>query len=230
MVLPLYLALTAAEFAFCSSFPEKIAWMACHFSPYGTAISNLPPKLPESSMVILNDRTPIHGHDPEEILCQLKEMKSSLLLLDFQRQQVAETKKLAEYLLKYMDRPVGVSHWYAEGLDCPVFVPPVPPDVPLGGYLAPWQGREIWLEAALGGLTYTVTEEGSTPSPLLHLPENGLADTTLHCHYKIEEFKNRVDFHLYRTREDLDYLLQDAKSHGVTTAVGLYQELGNVKL
>jgi hypothetical protein len=230
MVLPLYLALTAAEFAFCSSFPEKMAWMACHFSPYGTALSNLPPKLPEGSMVILNDRTPIHGHDPAEILCQLKGLEPALLLLDFQRQAVIESEKMVTYLAENMDCPVGVSHWYGDGLDCPVLVPPVPPDVPLGEYLTPWQGREIWLEAALGGLTYTVTEEGSNPSPLLHMPDSGLKDNALHCHYKIEEFQNRVDFHLYRTREDLDYLLQDAKSHGVTTAVGLYQELGNVKL
>ena len=58
------------------------------------------------------------------------------------------------------------------------------------------------------------------------LPEKGLVDTALHCHYKIEEFENRIDFHLYRTCEDLRQLLKDAKSHGVTTAVGLYQELG----
>lgn len=226
MVLPLYLALTAAEFAFCSSFPEKMAWMACHFSPYGTGLSNLPPKLPEGSMVILNDRTPIHGHDPKEILCQLKELEPALLLLDFQRRAVKDCEKIARYLVENMDCPVGVSHWYGEGLGCPVLVPPVPPDVPLGEHLAPWQGREIWLEAALDGLTYTVTEEGSTPSPPLHIPDSGMADRSLHCHYNIEVFENRVDFHLYRTREDLDHLLKDTKNHGVTNAVGLYQELG----
>ena len=230
MVLPLYLALTAAEFAFCSSFPEKLAWMACHFSPYGTALSNLPPKLPESAMVILNDRTPIHGHDPKSILCKLGELKPHLLLLDFQQQEVEETAHLADFLVKNMDCPVGVTHWYGERLDCPVFLPPVPPDVAVSDYLAPWQGREIWLEAALAGITYTVTANGSTAAPLPHPPKDGLADKDLHCHYKIEEYISRVEFYLYRTPEDLQSLLKDAKSHGVTTAVGLYQELGEFKL
>jgi hypothetical protein len=230
MVLPLYLALTAAEFAFCSRLPEKMAWMACHFSPYGTGLSNLPPALPGSSMVILNDRTPISGHDPKQILCQLKELNPHLLLLDFQRQEVAETTQLTSILVESMDCPVGVSHFYAHGLDCPVFLPPVPPDVPLEEYLTPWPGREIWLEAALDGLTYTVTEKGCTSDPLLHIPENGLIEPDLCCHYQIAEFENRVEFHLYHTADDLSSLLQKAKSHGVTTAVGLYQELRKIKL
>lgn len=230
MGLPLYLALTAAEFAFCSRLPEKTAWMACHFSPYGTGLSNLPQKLPDTAMVILNDRTPIHGHDPKQILCQLKELKPHLLLLDFQRQAVEETNDLAAFLVENMDCPVGVSHLYGQNLDCPVFLPPVPPDTLIADYLTPWQGKEIWLEAALEGITYTVTEKGCTSAPLLHIPENGLEESNLHCHYQIEEFENRVEFHLYRTADDLANLLQNAKSHGVTTAVGLYQEFANDKL
>jgi hypothetical protein len=68
-----------------------MAWMACHFSPYGTGLSNLPPNLPANAMVILNDRTPIHGHDSKEILCQLNNLTPHCLLLDFQRQAVEET-------------------------------------------------------------------------------------------------------------------------------------------
>lgn len=227
MVLPLYLALTAAEFAFCSRLPHKPAWMACHFSPYGTGLSNLPPKLPEDTMVILNDRTPIHGHDPQEILCQLNRLKYDLLLLDFQRPQVEETVALAAFLVENLECPVGVSHWYGGGLECPVFLPPVPPDVAVSEYLAPWKGREIWLEAALDGITYTVTEKGSTAAPLIHVPERGLEDAILHCHYHIDQAEDRAEFHLYRTADDLNNLLDDAKAHGVTKAVGLYQELGD---
>ena len=225
MVLPFYLALTAAEFAFCSRLPEKTAWMACHFSSYGTGLSNLPPQLPENAMVILNDRTPIHGHDPKQILCQLKEVNPHRLLLDFQRQAVDETKALTSFLVENMDCPVGVSHFYAQGLDCPVFLPPVPADVPLEDYFAPWKGHEIWLEVSCEGVTYTVTDKGSTATPLLHAPEDGLEDAQLFCHYKMETYENRAQFHLYRTPEDLLGLLKNAKSHGVTTAVGLYQEL-----
>ena len=225
MDLPLYLALTAAEFMNSSSFPRNLAWMACHFSPYGTGLSNLPPDLPPGSMLILNDRTPIHGHDPEEILYQIKQISPRLLLLDFQK-QAAEARQLADYLLPGLECPVGVSHLYAGELDCPVFLPPVPADVPAAEYLSRWKGREIWLEAALEGLRYTVTAQGSTPSPLPHPPSGGQADTALHCHYTIEEHPYGVDFLLYRTPEDLKHLLQNAKSHGVTCAVGLYQELG----
>ncbi len=229
MVLPLYLALTAAEFAVCSSFPQNVAWMACHFSSYGTGLSNLPPKLPEGAMVILNDRTPIHGHDPKEILCQLISLHPDCLLLDFQRPGGDTTLELTQVLEKELPCPVGVSHKYAEDLSCPVFLPPVPPDVPLEEYLSPWQGREIWLEAALEGITYTLTENGSTAVPLLHPPQDGLVDEQLQCHYKIEVLDSIADIHLYRTPDDLLNLLQQAKNHGVTKAVGLYQELRDIR-
>jgi hypothetical protein len=230
MDLPLYLALTAAEFKNSSSFPRNLAWMACHFSPYGTGLSNLPPDLPPGSMLILNDRTPIRGHDHNEILCQLNGTNPHLLLLDLQRPMVDAASQLAQQLVEGMNCPVGVSHWYAEDLDCPVFVPPVPPDMAVEDYLSRWKGRNIWLEAALEGIRYTVTEQGSTPSPLPHPPADGLADTRVHCHYKVEEFSDHVDFLLYRTAEDLHTLLEDAKNHGVNCAVGLYQELGKCKL
>lgn len=225
MVLPLYLALTAAEFASCSQIPTHTAWMACHFSPYGTGLSNLPPALPSGSMVIVNDRTPIGGHDPAEILCQLKKVNPHLLLLDFQRPEVKAAQQLALYLVDGMDCPVVVSHHYARGLDCPVFLPPVPPDTAISEHIAPWRNRQLWLEVALEGITRTVTEKGCTVSPLPHPPEDGWEDAALHCHCTITEYKDHVDFHLYRTPEDLRNFLEDAKSHGITCAVGLYQEL-----
>lgn len=230
MVLPLYLALTAAEFAVCSSFPQNMAWMACHFSSYGTGLSNLPPPLPEDAMVILNDRTPIHGHDPDIILRQLTELHPNCLLLDFQHPGVDAVTELTRILVKELPCPVGVSHFYGDGLDCPIFLPPIPPDVALGEYLAPWQGREIWLEAASEGITYTLTENGSTNAPLLLPLRDGLPEESLHCHYKIGVNDNCAQIHLYRTENDLQNLLNDAKNHGVTKAVGLYQELCNFKL
>ena len=74
MVLPLYLAMTAAEIRANTDFPPNIGYMACHFSPYGTGLSNCPAHLPEGSMLILNDRTPVYGHCPERIAQQLMEM------------------------------------------------------------------------------------------------------------------------------------------------------------
>jgi hypothetical protein len=201
--------------------------MACHFSAYGTGLSNLPPPTAACSMLILNDRTPIRGHDPEEILCQLKKQNPDRVLLDFQRQAVAEARQLTNLLVRELPCPVGVSHWYGEGLDCPVFLPPIPPDEPVEAYLRPWQGREIWLEVSLEGRTYSVTEQGSTASPLLHPNPGGFSDEDLHCHYRIRHHDDRVSFQIYRTPQDLQELLAHAKNHGVTTAVGLYQEMGS---
>ena len=179
-------------------------------------------------MVILNDRTPIHGHDPDTILQQLMALRPSCLLLDFQRPGVDTVMELARILAKELPCPVGVSHIYGKELNCPVFLPPVPPDAALEEYLDPWLGREIWLETALEGITYTLTENGSTTSPLLHPPQDGFPEESLHCHYKIGVNDNCAQIHLYRTPEDLENLLEKAKNHGITKAVGLYQELQHI--
>ena len=150
-----FLAMTAAEIRGTETLPPKTAWMACHFSPYSTGLSNLPKALPPGSMVILDDITPIHGHDSETIAAQLRprleEMECSGVLLDFQRPGYEEAELLAGRLSEALPCPVGVSALYGRGLTCPVFLPPAPPDVCLANYLAPWQGREIWLELALDG-------------------------------------------------------------------------------
>ena len=229
MALPLYLALTAAEFDGCSPLPERIAWMACHFSPYGTGLSNRPADLPEGAMLILNDRTPIHGHDPELILRQLSdvvaEQKSGCVLLDFQQPNSEESAALARFLTENLSCAVGVSELYARELNCPVFLPPVPLDVPLEVHLAPWQGREVWLEAALDGITLTLTEEGCTTALLPDHPQKGQRDTRLHCRYAVDTDVSCARFHLWRSPEDLDTLLSQAENLGVTRAVGLWQEL-----
>ena len=150
MVLPLYLAMTAAEIRANTDFPPNIGYMACHFSPYGTGLSNCPTHLPEGSMLILNDRTPIHGHDHGLIADQLTELVEKLkcdsVLLDFQRVDVPELSLLVEKLSAALPCPVGVSDLYAENLDCSVFLPPVMPDTLLSEHLVPWQGRDIWLD------------------------------------------------------------------------------------
>ena len=182
-------------------------------------------------MLILNDRTPVQGHDPERIIRQLDEAKRSLhykyILLDFQRPDSAENAAVASALAAANLCPVGVSELYAQALDCPVFLPPVPPHVPLKEHLAPWQGREIWLEAALNGEVITVTEKDSAVAPLSpgESPETVLEDPALHCHYHIRTYDDHIDFALWRTQEDLTCLLQGSENLGVTMAVGLWQEL-----
>lgn len=233
MAIDRYLAMTAAEIASTRPLPCHLGYMACHFSPYSTGLSNLPEKLPPGAMLLLTDRTPIHGHDPEVIARQLTDtverFQCRRVLLDLQRPGDEETARLVRYLLDSLPCPVGVSQPYADGPDCPILLPPVPPDTPLCEYLAPWKGREIWLEAALDSLLLTLTREGSKAAPAAPIPgEFPHFDAELHCHYRTEVNADRVDFMMQRTGEDLESLLEEAEGSGVTLAVGLYQELGSI--
>ena len=230
MALPLYLARTLAEMAGNPMGCGHFAYMACHFSPGGAGLSNCPPALPENALLILDDSTPMDGHDPEQILRELAQIIQTLgctsLLLDFQRTDIPGQRELAELLSRTLPCPVAVSESYAKDLPCPVFLPPVPPDMPPGDYLKPWQGREIWLEAALEGITLTLTEQGCTAAPLWDFPNTGLAEDRLHCHYTVETAENSATFRLWRTHRDLTGLLTEAETLGVAKAIGLWQELG----
>lgn len=226
-----YLAMTAAEIRTFTPLPPKLAYMACHFSPYGTGLSNLPEQLPEGSLLILNDRTPIFGHDPQLILEQLRHTMDRLrcggLLLDFQRPDQAETAALTAAVVEAFPQ-AAVTDLYAEGLTCPVFLPPPPLIQTLDHYLFPWQGREIWLEAALDAALVTVTADGSRQIPLFgeQAPDNVFEETDLHCCYRAEVLQDEIRFYLYRKLNHLRALLAHAESLGVTAAVGLYQQLG----
>lgn len=231
MAIAAFLAMTAAEILSVSLLPPKIAWMACHFSPYGTGLSSLPEALPEGSLLILNDRIPWQGHDPDRIAAQLQEVTESLschgLLLDFQRPGVPEVAELVHLLCTHLPCPVGVAEAYCADLSCPVFLPPVPLQQPVEEYLQPWQGREIWLELALNAEEILLTPEGAVTSPLppWDIPEPIHHDTQFHYHYSVKLEENSARFTLSRTREDLEALLKEAAQHGVTMAAGLWQEL-----
>ena len=228
MAIPLYLAKTAAEFALSAKQPDHLAWMACHFSPYGTGLTNLPASLPENALLILNDRTPVHGHDPKRI----KEIIDELItqnnccgvLLDFQKPDCSETAKIIQELLT-LHWSVCVSDLYAKELDCPVFLPPVPLLVPVEEHIAPWRGREIWLEAAAESASFTVTGAGCTHSQYQTEGSHPFYDEQLHCHYRVELLDDSVRFCLNRSKADIAKLLEEADSLGVTRAVGLWQEL-----
>lgn len=232
MAIKRYLAMTAAEIAGNPALPSEIAWMACQFSPYSTGLSNLPAALPQDSLLILNDFTPIQGHDPSVVGAQLRQCVDTLkccgLLLDFQRPDVEETAELTAFLANALPCPVIVSEPYAKGLECPVFLSPLPQHVSLSEYLAPWQGRDIWLDIAPDGETITLSEEKAAIAPLSpgELCEGGHLEEKLHCHYKAELMEDSARFTLWRTAEDLDALLEDAEGLGVKAAVGLYQEIG----
>ncbi len=225
-----YLAMTAAELRCAGELPEKIAWMGCHFSPYGLGLSNLPPSLPQGSVLILDDITPIRGHDPvligEQLVDYVERLRCAGVLLDFQRPGFAQSAVLAKHLSDALSCPVAVSEPYCKDLSSAVFLPPVPCHLPLSSYLAPWQGRRIWLEAALDGEVITLTREGCTVTPLARQepPAEGFTDEQLHCHYKTELTEEAARFTLWRTREDLAVLQREAQALGVTHSIGLYQE------
>ena len=229
MALPLYLAQTAAEMA-GNPLPRNTAFLSCRFSPGGQGLSNFPEGLPPCSILILDDSTPMEGHDPRVITEQLNEAVSRLgceaLLLDFQRPGNTGQEELTKMFTQSLPCPVAVSELYAGELDCPVFLPPLPPDKCLSEYLMPWAGREIWLEAALEGITLTLTEAGCSVEALYDFPEEGMEEDTLHCHYTVETVAESAIFRLWRTKADLENLLKEAEALNITKAIGLWQELG----
>ncbi len=227
-----YLAMTAAELE-AFSVPEGAfaAYMACHFSPYTTGLSNIPTQLPPGSMLILNDRTPIHGHDPQRIVQQLRtafdHMHFDCLLLDFERPGTDAYHDLCQVLMQQLPCPVGISCLYAKELDCPVFLPPAPLDEPLEEYIALWEGREIWLDIAPQAACITITESGSSivPTPFSTPPENAFTEDNLHCRYRADIQEDAILFHLWRDLSQVEQLLTHAQALGITRAIGLYQEL-----
>lgn len=235
MAIPCYLALTAAEFTNIDNLPEKCAWMACHYSCYGTGLSNMPHQLPEGALLILNDRTPPDRHDPKRILDQLKELTEALrpdgILLDFQRKNILLNRKVAEVLTAGLSCPVAVTGEYAHALNCPVFLEPPPLHMDLASYIAPYAGREIWLEAAPETRKYTVSADGCTleDMPGEPLPEPAFAEESIFCRYHTQILEDAVVFTLQRTVQELNALLSQAHRLGITKAVGLHQQLGKMK-
>lgn len=231
MKIPTYLAMTAAEFSACPSLPLYTAWMACHFSPYGTDLTNLPKKLPEKALIIINDRTPIYRHDCEQIAVQLSDLIHQFhplgVLLDFQDSQNTALHALAKNLVAALPCPVCLPEAYAQELDCPVFVSAPPVHKHLSEHLSPWEGREIWLEAALEASQITVMPTDSDTVNIPHpTQDHGFFDDKLFCHYITEVSDDAIRFTLWRTKEDLGRLLDAGSELGVTRAVGLWQELG----
>ncbi len=223
-----YLAMTGAEMGRTGNFPFPVAWMACHFSPYGLGLSNLPRQLPPGSIVMLDDITPIRGHDPriiaEQLAACVEELGCCAVLLDFQRPGYSQAEAFAQALTKALPCPVCVSSLYAGSLSCPVLVPPAPCHLSLEAHLAPWKGREIWLELSREAEQITLTDRGAAILPCPVPESEGFREEDMHCHYFIDCSETEARFTLWRTREDQTALLKEAEALGIPCAVGLYQE------
>lgn len=226
-----YLAMTAAEIRNVSELPPRLCWMACHFSLYGRGLSNIPQALPKGAMLMLDDSIPISDHDPELVVGQLRKLVEKWgcdgVLLDFQRKNVPRAHEIGRAVAAALPCPVGISAYYAENLDCAVLLPPIPPHVQPADCLAPWQGREAWLELGREASQMTVTSDHCQWDIRYPFAEEEPChmDRELFCHYNIKVEADRIRFRLWRTREDVAQLLTAAEQWGVTRGLGLYQEL-----
>lgn len=226
------LAVTAAEFGTLEALPSQLAWMACHFSPAGKGLSNLPGILPPGSLIMIDDSLPPEDHDPGLIAAQLQQLaqdrQAGGIVLDLQRPDSQESARIARVLSEALSCPVCISPFYAKDLRGPVLLPPPPLHQPIEKYIAPWKGREIWLEAALEAERITVTEEDSiaAPIPFSPIPEDCFTDDALCCRYQAQVLEDRVIFTLVRDKEMLQKLLIKAAEQGIRQALGLYQQLG----
>ena len=231
MVLPLYLALTAAEISSLESLPVPMAYMGCSFSPYSLGLSGIPSSLPEGCMLIVNDRMSCQGHSPDLVAGQLQEAVTRLscesVLLDFQRPLDSESKSMVAQIIQSLFCPVAVTEGFASDLDCPVFLSPAPLHIPLADHLAPWQGREIWMEAALEQADVRITSDGVTSTSQFPAEAltGGFYEKELCCCYHTKIDADCINFTLFDTFESLENKLDLAASLGVTRAVGLWQEL-----
>ncbi len=227
MFCDVFLAMTKQETGRFSA--DKTAYMACHFSPYGVGLSNLPEQLPAGSILLLDDSMPPSGHDPGVVEKELKALIGrfdiAAVLMDFQGKIQKESMDMARHLTGALPCPVAVTEDYAKVLGCPVFLSPTPVNMALQDHITPWLQQGVYLEIAPVVTRFTVTEDGCTALPIPYAEDLSLNDERLHCHYNIEVFPDKAVFTLRRTKNDLCALAQEAKQLGVLEAVGLYQEL-----
>ena len=209
--------------------PEKLAYMALHFSPYSTGLSNLPLDLPKNSILLLDDSMPPENHDPQLVSEQLVQLVNQFspagVLLDFQRPVTEKLTAMADCIVKALPCPVGVTELYAKDLGCPVFLSPLPANKALKDYIEPWKKQGVYLEIAPECLEITVTEKGSKASQIYPVQGLPLEDCRLHCHYQVEVSPDKAVFTICRNKEDLVALVQEAESLGILGCVGLYEEL-----
>lgn len=228
MGFPQYLAMTAAESALHPVVNHPVARLGCSFGEKGLA--GLPETLPPDSILILDDRVPMTDQPAAEIANVLEKTLTRFscrgLLLDFQRPEVHAQRALAAYLYGRLPVPMAAPPGYApEG--CPLFLPPIPPDTAVETALAPWAGREIWLDTTLAEQTLHLTAAGCTASENLQPgPADGFYDQALCCLYRIQQTDDGFLFRLSRDLRCTQALLERAAKLGLTLAIGLWQEFG----
>ncbi|MBR4016561.1 MAG: hypothetical protein IKK11_01975, partial [Oscillospiraceae bacterium] len=165
-----FLAITQPEIG--KNLPNRLAYMALHFSPYDAGLSNIPAFLPPGSILLLDDSMPPDMHDREVIVQQLKvlvdQFSSTAVLLDFQREVSPKSEEMVDFILQSLPCPVGATEDYASKMGCPVFLSPLPVNKSLESYLSPWLQQGVFLELAPESRKITVTKDGSCTSAILY--------------------------------------------------------------
>lgn len=227
-----YLAMTAGELSECPQLPQKPAYMACHFSPYGPGLAELPRGIPQENMMILNDRIPYRRHDSDLIARQLAAIPCECLLLDLQKTPEPEARDLIENILSRVTVPTAVPARYAPGLSCGVFLDAVDADQDPFAAAKDWPGRDIWMDLTPGIVNYRVQKEGSSRTRLIRstpiCPSH--KDESLFCRYTLELSDVEASFTLWRDAGDAAEILRQGQKLGVSRGVGLYQEWSNYQL
>lgn len=222
-----YLASTQREIE--EFLPKKAAYLSCHFSSSGKGLSNLPQRLPEDSLLLVDDSMPVYGHETalvaEQLCALVAQFSPKAILLDFQRGWSAEAQEMAQAILRSVPCPVAVTESYAKALGCAVFLSAVPADVRLEKHLSPWLEQGVFLELSTCGLAIEMTQNGCKKAPLGAQAELPLYDNKLFCHYAVQVLSDKTAFTLARTGEDLAALADEALRLGAMGAVGLFQEL-----
>lgn len=230
MTNPLYLAMTAQEISDSAALPAHMGWMACHFAPGGTGLTDLPQVPVPGSILIVNDRFPVENHGEDVVFDTLSEYLRGVpcrgILLDFQRPENVATAAIVR-AMQSLPCPVCVTEPYAKMTKGPVFVSAPAPHRPPEAYLAPWAGREIWLEISAEAECCVLTESGCEIKPAASADWEAPvhADPHLCCHYRIRTGENRAEFYIYRTKEDILSLMELCSRHGAALSMGLWQEL-----
>ncbi len=219
MVCKRYLAVTEKEIGNISG---PVAWMACRFAQKHPGLDNLPSRLPEGSLIILDDLQPISGHSPARIARQLETLcrqhRPAGILLDLQRKKTPQAMQMVKALLQIQETPIALTAEYAREFSCPVLVT-APMHQKLQQVIAPWKNREIWLDIPMGQVTIRqgkLTDEKATHTG------NYQWDRFLCCGYA----KTGQDtYALCRNKAMLPKILEEAARLGIPKALLLASEI-----
>ena len=196
-----------------------LAYMACRFDPHGTGLVGLPQKLPEQSLILVDDLHPIGRHDPALVTGQLQQLCKKFhpagLVLDLQRPKTAPAAAMCKAIVACTQLPVAVTAPYAQNLNCPVFLT-APLGKKLSQLLTPWKGREIWLDIPLGQLT-----QGTPSDQSCAAISCWQWDRFLCCGYAKT---GENTYTLCRNKALLPKILEEAARLGIPKALVLYSE------